>query len=686
MNITSQKSSPLSLLLAACAFAGASLHAQTFIWVPTIGATNYDWNVPSNWNPNTSFPTGAGVVANVNNDIAGNQTIRLRQFITVGTLNLGDDVASGNNFGFSISNATGDVFGLTFDSGATGVAAQLNLNATGTPTNNIAVPVTLASNLAINLGSGTQRLDVTTVGGSVGSLDLGSGANARNVTVTGGTTGQNQFTLTNDLAGTGTFTNNGNATVIMSGTPPKTFTGTFVLNKGVGASNTGSLTVTNSSIANAAEVIINGALSAGVVQSGGSLHSGNQSSMTTNPGQRLTQNRITFNGGTLNVVGQVLSGAALNTLVQDNVSVLDFHSGYSLTTIAAQTGSTGTLLNVATLQRSPGATGFVRAGTLAGTAQLLVGNSATFLKGAGGAEGSTTISIIPWLTASNTNAFAGSSDFFATYAAGGIRALISTEFASSITAGPGANVGTGAVTVPAGDTSDTVNSLRYTVSGTGNIGAGKTLIIGSGAVSFASNNGTIGGSGNAAAGTLQFGAVGAPAEGVVWMGGTNSNTIGAAITGTMGLTKAGTGTLVLTGANSFTGTAYVSAGTLQIGDGTFSSNLGITGDVGIANGALLSLLNGNAIADNASVRLENFGLLNGKISLAAGVNETVGGLFFGAAAQLAGTWGSSTSGATYQNDTFFAGTGVLTVVPEPASAALLLLSATALLGLRRRRA
>ncbi len=674
--------------LALCLFSDVAARAAAFTWVPTAGGT-YDWNVPANWNPNTGFPGEPEDVANLNNNIAGNQTVRLREDITLGVLNLGDAAASGASFAFTINNFTGDTFELIFESGELDVQAQLNVSATGTPTNAINVPVTLTSDLRIAFANTTaatnaQRL---TFGGE---LNFGS----QTVTVVGGYVGAsdvNQLTFgTNaDVFGTGRIVNDGETPIIISNPldAPKSFTGTVELNgRGSGGSNTGSLTLTGGSLADAEEFIINGALSAGVVQAGGSVHSGDSSTGTfggANPGQRLTSHTITLNGGTLTANGQAMNAVNAATLVEDTVETLRFNSAYSLLTVNANTLSAGTRLNVTSLERTAGASGFLRGGTLGGTARLLVDNADDFLLGANGAEGTATMSVIPWMVAANTNGSAASADTFATHTDNGIRGLsTTTEYAAAITAGAASNVSAASVAITAGDA--TVNALRYTGSGASNMGAGKTLIIASGGLIFSANNGAIGATGNAAAGALQFGETSTLAEAVVWSNNTNVNTIGASIRGSLGLTKAGTGTLVLTGANLFSGNTYVGGGTLQIGNGTTPSNLSLDGDVAVANGALLSLFNGNVIPDDGNLTLEQFGLLNGRVSLSAGVNETVGALLFGDEVQLPGTWGSAASGAMFKSDLFFTGTGILTVIPEPASAAFLACGAVGLLSRRRR--
>ena len=144
-------------------------------------------------------------------------------------------------------------------------------------------------------------------------------------------------------------------------------------------------------------------------------------------------------------------------------------------------------------------------------------------------------------------------------------------------------------------------------------------------------------------------------EGVVWANGGIKDTIGASLTGSGGLTKAGTGTLILTGANGYTGLTYVSAGTLQVGDGTYRSNLGLDGDITVAGGAVLSLLHPVTLAEDTTLRLQEFGIVVGRVNLAAGVDQPVPSLFLGETAMPPGTYGSTSSTAAFKSDTWFSG-------------------------------
>jgi autotransporter-associated beta strand protein len=152
------------------------------------------------------------------------------------------------------------------------------------------------------------------------------------------------------------------------------------------------------------------------------------------------------------------------------------------------------------------------------------------------------------------------------------------------------------------------------------------------------------------------------------------------------LTKVGAGTLTLTGNNTYTGLTTVTGGTLVAG---ISGALG-SGNVTVQNTATkLTIQTGvvSAIGNAATLTLAGGGTTGsadaGFLELGAGVNEIVGGLVLGGVAQGLGTYGSTLSSATLKDDEYFAGTGIVTVIPEPGATSMLLGGFSALLGLQR---
>jgi uncharacterized repeat protein (TIGR02543 family) len=95
-----------------------------------------------------------------------------------------------------------------------------------------------------------------------------------------------------------------------------------------------------------------------------------------------------------------------------------------------------------------------------------------------------------------------------------------------------------------------------------------------------------------------------------------------------------TSRLVLGGINTYGGDTIVKAGTLAV--------------------------NGTAIPDTGKLVIHE----GGKVA-PSGATEAVGSLFFSSVQQAAGTWGATGSGATNINDTYFTGTGVVSVNSGP---------------------
>src|SRR5256885_13578271 len=124
------------------------------------------------------------------------------------------------------------------------------------------------------------------------------------------------------------------------------------------------------------------------------------------------------------------------------------------------------------------------------------------------------------------------------------------------------------------------------------------------------------------------------------------------------LAGSGSGMLTLSGANTYTGGTTINSAKAVA---TVNSALG-AGNVTVNTSGVGLTLQGafnNYIADTATVTIAS----GAKMALnQTGGSDTVGALVLGGVAQAsAGTYGSSASGATNVNDTFFSGTGTLTL-------------------------
>jgi autotransporter-associated beta strand protein len=138
------------------------------------------------------------------------------------------------------------------------------------------------------------------------------------------------------------------------------------------------------------------------------------------------------------------------------------------------------------------------------------------------------------------------------------------------------------------------------------------------------------------------------------------------------------GTYIIQGANNtYAGGTLLRGGALDVSASLSSSaslgtgNVTIENNTGIGNARSVLILESgltNAIANAATLSLAGGGTPGladtGYVDLGAGINETIGGLILGGVAQPAGTYGATGTSATFINDEYFAGSGIITVAPS----------------------
>ena len=495
--------------------------------------------------------TANGAVAGAvqNNATFFNQGIVAGLTTNAGTLN-STGVLGGGLANTNIANVSGTLTGAVINSGT--------INLTGATNGMGAVTQTAG---AFNLAGFSTAIGSLAGAGTVtlGAATLTTGGNGTSTTFAGVISGTGQLVKT----GTGTFTLTG----VNSFTGMTTVAG-GTLALGAGGSLAGAAQVNNGATFTNAGTIAGPVTNAGTFASTGVLNGGFSNSGTARIAGQLN-GVLVATGGTVTQTGAV---TGITQVGLTTPAVWDL-AGFA-TTIGSLTGNGAVRLGTATLTTGGDGSNTRFDGTISGTGGLTKAGAGTFaLGGANSFTGLTTVS------AGTLQLLAGAS------LAGAVTNAATFQNAGTVT-GLLTNSGTATNT---GTLAGGVNNTR-TFTSTGIIGTGLTnsgtaslagqingFLVNSGAVTLLGGLNVAGAVTQTATGTIDlagfnaiFGSLaGAGAvrlgAGTLQIGDATSTSFAGVISGTGGLIKVGTGTLTLTGINTYTGVTFVNAGTLTLG-------------------------------------------------------------------------------------------------------------------------
>jgi autotransporter-associated beta strand protein len=580
--------------------------AITGSWQQTAAGT-YLWSAGANWTGG-NVPGSAGDTATFATTLAGGETVQLNGQQNVGTLTL--NPAGTGVYTFAPLNSTDALVLNNNSSGAT------LTNTTGS--NIISAPVVLASNTTVNVASGLTLTLSGNVSGS-GNLTLKTGTGTlalSNANSFSGTTtitnGSLDAANANALASTSSITVGSGAALELSGgiTVPASTVAPSII--GTGVASFGAFTnligintwaanitlATNGSINNLnASTTRIGTLAGTLTISGGI--SGTADLLIRNVGTLVLSGTNSYTGATEIASGTTQLGAS-NSLPQTTIldmgltavsGTFDLNgfnqavAGFQITPGGTSTNAPTTgLLNVVTNSNATvastltfttsvsesygntadagGTGGTAPAGYITGNLSLVKLGAATFTLGPA--------------PSTNPNSYTGSTTIGnGTFALGAAGALPS-----------GTTVNFGATSITSGTGSATAGTLD--LHGFAQTIAGLSVVAGSSTGSQVIN------SVSATAGSLTVSVPSGTTDTFSGsLGGTGS-------TNNFSLTQSGTGTLTLTGGNTYTGTTTISAGSLLAANGSSGSATG-SGAVSVTGtGTLGEGTSGGTIAGPAT--------------------------------------------------------------------------------------
>ncbi|WP_427308493.1 autotransporter-associated beta strand repeat-containing protein [Cupriavidus sp. H39] len=562
--------------------------------------------------------------------LAGANTYTGGTTVSGGTLQLGNGGTSGSIVGDVLDNGT-----LAFNrsdsstfSGVISGSGTVNQRGAGTT---ILTGANTYTGLT-TISSGTLQIGN---GGTTGTLGAGNVVDNGTLTFNLG----NSYAYNGVISGSGQVRQAGAGTTVLGAT--NTYTGGTAITAGtlqvaadanLGAAS-GALSIDGGTLATTANItsvrattlgagggtfdVANGTTLTmnGVVSGSGPLIKNNSGTLTLN-GTNIYAGGTVVNGGTVLVNSDAGLGASSGGVTLSNGARLLATTSLASARNIVISGSGGLGSTAGTLT----ANGVISGGTLNLTGNLVLtgNNSFSALNMTNG--GSVSVS-----SDANLGA-AGSWISLGNFAVLGVTSSFTSTHGLNWIAGIGGGtlyVADGQTLTQAGTMAGSA-ALRKTGNGavvlTANTGYGGGLSISAGRWQFG-NGGTSGSMG---------GSIGISGTGTVAFNRSDTSTYAGPISGTVGsLEQIGSGTTILTGANTFIGTTTIEDGTLQIGSGTSGSFAGnITNNSRLAFGRSDTITYAGSISGSGSVTQAGIGttVLTGTNTYTGGTNFNAGTL------------------------------------------------------------
>lgn len=505
-----------------------SAQALTYDWNQT--ATPLSWSDAANWTtttPPAGGPSGAGIVVDINTNIAAATTINLfntgdsgTAAKTVGILNIGD---TNSTHAFTLAPGTGSGSLLMDNNGSN---AQINQLSTSKGD-------TISSPIALN-----------------GSLDISNAAAANTLTISGG--------ITSNSTGLKTITNGGggNGKVILSGI--------------IGDGSSGSVAVTQNSSTSILQLgntnTFTGGLNInkGTVQLASNSGAGNGLVTIGSSGNSAI---LDLNGGSRLIIQLATAGTAANQIIANSSTTVAATMTYFGATTSNFDGiiqdavnggnrTTGVTVNKAganlTLSGANTYTGLttITTGTLGGIGSHAFGStSGISIAGAG----------ILSLRGDNNTSFSKASDST-------LYAVTTSSSGSTINVNQATVAGTGqTMTIGTLGTSSTAATYQLNFTGANNTSLSVGAVTGTASTAIATSTISNSISGGGSLTLASFTSANTSGGDTLTFSGAGNTTVTGAITPsstTLNLKQNGTGVVTLNGTSSYTGTTTVSSGTL----------------------------------------------------------------------------------------------------------------------------